>query len=86
MVNRFLIYAEKETLSRLSIFDENLTDARWYGADLADSQIFFSTTNDVLTIKDVNNGEVLKTNIYTKNDFIPMTKKPKKMQVVLIIG
>ncbi|KAA8716715.1 hypothetical protein L9H26_08125 [Morganella psychrotolerans] len=74
----FSYLCRKETLSRLSIFDENLTDARWYGADLADSQIFFSTTNDVLTIKDVNNGEVLKTNIYTKNDFIPMTKKTKE--------
>lgn len=62
---------KKESMSRLSTLDERLNGARWYGSDLADSQIFFSTVNDILTIRDVNNGKVLASNIYTKKYFIP---------------
>lgn len=72
----------KESMSRLGILDERLNGARWYGSDLADSQIFYSTINNVLTIKDVNNGEVLKSNIYTKKDFISSKSSEKKNDAV----
>lgn len=66
----FSYLCRKESLSRLSFFDENLPNARWYGADLAEPQVFFSMTNNILTIRDVVDGRTLKTYFFNKSDFI----------------
>ncbi|MBQ0519609.1 MULTISPECIES: hypothetical protein [Morganellaceae] len=73
----FSYLCRKESTNRLSFFDENLPNARWYGADLSEPQIFFSTANNVLTIRDVVNGETLKTYIFSRNDFIDKKETSK---------
>lgn len=51
--------------SRMALLDETLGEPRWYGEDLADSQITYRVTDTAIIIRTIGNGVILRQNLYS---------------------
>lgn len=56
---------------RLNFYDESLNGARWYGADMADQQTFYTVKDNVLIMRTVGNGVLLAEDFYKPSSFPP---------------
>lgn len=51
--------------NRMALLDETLGEPRWYGEDLADSQITYRITETAIIIRTIGNGVILRENLYS---------------------
>lgn len=56
---------------RLNFYDESLNGARWYGADMADQQTFYTVKDNILIMRRAGNGVQLVEDFYKQSDFSP---------------
>lgn len=49
---------------RMALLDETLNGPRWYGDDLADSQLTYRVTDTAIIIRIIGNGVMLRDNFY----------------------